>query len=446
MKQIRDLRDFIARLTDKGLIKTVKKPVSLELEVGSVLASAESASLGAVYFPQISESDFPLCGNMLGSMDCIAAALGCEKPEINEFLGDVLDHPVPPVEVDDAPCHENVWTGAQVDLGKLPIPRHAPKDGGRFITGGVIVSRKPGAARQNLSFQRMQLKGKNRLGIMINEWRHLRDFYTEAEARGEALPIAVVIGADPAVYIAAGFRYDGDEMDCVGAIRGEPAQVVKCLSSAVRVPATAEIVIEGRILPGVRELEGPLSEFTGHYSTPWESPVIEVDTVTFRNGAIYQTIAGGLFEHINLGNVLPREPLLKKHTQYVSSGVTNVHIPPYGAGFLAIVQMKKRNPGEPKNVALAAMTAYVNIKNVIVVDEDVDIYNPADVMWALSNRVIPEKDIFYIHGAQGHELDPCSDKRGVQTKMGIDATLSSEFEGRDYERAVYPRVNLSEYI
>ena len=232
-------------------------------------------------------------------------------------------------------------------------------------------------------------------------------------------------------------------MEVAGAIRGRPMQVVKCITNDIYVPAEAQFIIEGEILPHTRELEGPLGEFTGHYSEPWNSPVIHVTAITYRDDPIYQTINGASFEHINLGNVLPREPLLKKFTTYVSTGVVDVHIPPYGSGFLALVRLHKKNPGEPKNVALAAMMTYVNIKNVIVVDEDVDIYDPADVMWAVSNRVVPERDIFYVPNAQGHELDPCSDERGVQTKMGIDATLDSE--SRCLERVRYPKVDLSLY-
>lgn len=446
MTKINDLRSFMQVLEENGQLVTIHKTVSRELEIGSVLATLESANLGAGYMKHVEGSEFGLVGNMLGSMDRIALALGCEKSAITDFLGYCLDTPILPVEVKNAPCQQNVMMGEDVDLYKLPIPRHAPKDGGPFITGGVIVSRDPEGTTQNLSFQRMHLKGKDKLSIMINEWRHLKDFYDKAEAMGKPLPISVVVGADPVVYVGAGLRYAGDEMEVAGAIRGEAQQVVKSLTSDVRVPATAEFVIEGDILPVEREMEGPLSEFTGHYSTPWLSPVIHVKAITYRDGAIYQTIAGGLFEHVNLGNVLPREPLLKKHTRYVSSGVKAVHIPPYGSGFLALVQMKKKNPGEPKNVAMAAMTAYVNIKNVIVVDEDVDIYNPADVLWALSTRVIPEKDIFYVHNAQGHELDPGSDSRGVQTKMGIDATLAFEFSNREYERVTYPKVDLNSYL
>ena len=381
---------------------------------------------------------------MLASMDNIALALGVDKNEITDHLAKVIEHPIAPVVVEDAPCHENVLTGDAIDMTRVPVPTHAPLDGGPIITGGVIHSKSLKGGRQNLSFQRMHVKGKDKFCIMINEWRHLKEFYDEAEAEGKALPISVVIGCDPTIYIAAGVRSDEDETGFAGAMRGEPIKWVKSVTNDIYVPAEAEFVIEGEIQPYLREEEGPLGEFTGHYSEPWKSPVVKVTAICHRNNAIYQTINGASFEHINLGNVLPREPLLKKFAKYVSSGVTGVHIPPYGDGFLAIVQIRKKNPGEPKNVALAAMMTYVNIKNVIVVDEDVDIYNAADVMWAVSTRVKPEDDIFYVPNAQGHELDPCSDTRGVQTKMGIDATRNTE--SRTNTRVVYPKVDLSKYL
>lgn len=442
--KITDLRSFLQILEEQGQVRYINKEVNWQYELGSVMATFDRQDKGAVVFNKVKDRGFRVAGGILANMDRIALALGKEKGEITDFLGWCLENPVKPNIVQNAPCQENVLTGEDIDLYKVPIPQHAPRDGGPFITGGVIFSKSVNGTVQNLSFQRLHVKGKDHTGIMINEWRHLKDFYVEAEAEGKPLPISIVCGCDPAHYIAAGLRYDGDEIEVSGAMRGGPIDMVKSVTNDITVPATAEWVIEGVIEPDTREEEGPLGEFTGHYSAPWKSPVFHVTAITHRNDAIYQTINGASFEHINLGNVLPREPLLKKFTSYVSKGVKNVHIPPYGSGFLAVVQLEKSNPGEPKNVALAAMMAYVNIKNVIVVDPDVDIYDPADLMWALSSRVVPEKDIFYVPNAQGHELDPTSDERGVQTKMGIDATLSEDSKG--FERVRYPLVDLKEYL
>lgn len=443
VEKIHDLRSFLSVLQENDRLFTVEKEVQLKHEIGSVLATLESESGKAGYFKHIAGNSFQVAGGLLASMDNVALALGVPKTEITDFLGKVLEHPIPPVVVCDAPCHEHVLFGDDIDMGIVPVPIHAPLDGGPIMTGGIIHSRSIHGGRQNLSFQRMHVKGKDKFGIMINEWRHLKEFLDEAEAENQPLPISVVIGCDPALYIAAGIRTDEDETALAGGMRGEPIHWVKSITNDIFVPAEAEFVIEGEIQPGMRESEGPLGEFTGHYSKPWMSPVVKVTAICYRNAPIYQTINGASFEHINLGNVLPREPLLKKFAKYVSSGVTGVHIPPYGDGFLAIIQLHKKNPGEPKNVALAAMMTYVNIKNVIVVDEDVDIYNPADVMWAVSTRVKPEDDIFYVPNAQGHELDPCSDTRGVQTKMGIDATRSES--ARTIQRVIYPKVDLTDY-
>jgi 2,5-furandicarboxylate decarboxylase 1 len=210
------------------------------------------------------------------------------------------------------------------------------------------------------------------------------------------------------------------------------------------IPAEAEIVIEGYLPPHTRHKEGPLAEFHGYYGELWESPTFEVTAICTRQAPIFQTIIPGWAEHIYIGNVLPREPLLMQYVRHVSKGVTALHIPPYSNGFAAIVQINKSNPGEPKNVCLAAFTAHVNIKKVIVVDQDVNIYDPADVLWALTNRVDWARDAFFVPGAQGHEMDPTADMRGIHTKIGIDATYKPE--RRNYgERVRYPDVDLSKY-
>lgn len=442
--EISDLRSFLEVLKANGQLVHIEREVDLSGELGAVLQALERSGLGAGYFARVKGHSLPVVGGLLGSVDRIALAFGCAREEVADRMEAALAHPVPPVEVAHAPFQENVIT-EEVDLGMLPIPAHAPGDAGPFITGGVVVSRDPDASRQNLSYQRMQVKGPDRLGIMINEWRHMKAFLDKAEARGEPLPFAVVIGLDPAISIAAGCRYEGDEIEIAGAIRGRPVPVVKCLTSEIRVPAAAEIVLECEVEPGVREQEGPLAEFTGHYGAPWLSPVARVKAILHRRGAIFQTIAGASFEHIYLANVLPREPLVKRFVRHVAKRVRAVHIPPYGAGFLALVAIEKSNSGEPKNVALAAMAAHVNIKTVIVFDSDVDVFDPADVLWALSTRVDPEKDVFTVPFAQGHELHPTSDLRGVQAKVGIDATAPESRRER-LPRVRYPAVDLSLYL
>lgn len=440
---IHDLRSYLDVLRNNNELLTITREVDPVGEIGAVMATLEKTGGEAAYFEKVKGFDIPVTGGMLSDHRKIALALECSPEEISERTNRALDNPIQPELVDAPLWKENVLTGGDIDLKKIPIPVHAPEDGGSFITGGVTFSKGLEGGRQNLSFHRMLIKGPAKTGVMINEWRHLRYFLKDAENKGKALPIAVAVGLDPVILIAAGFRSDLDEIELAGALRGRPVGMAKCVTSDIMVPAESEFVIEGEIRPGEREDEGPLAEFTGHYGALWPSPVFHITAVCHRNNPVWQTINGASFEHINLGNVLSREPMLMKYAKYVSKNVKAVHLPPYGSGFLALVSLDKQNEGEPKNVAMAAMTSHVNIKNVIVVDTDVDIYNPADVMWAMSNRVDPREDMFIVPNAQGHELDPGSDETGVQNKMGIDATLTKKKS--HLKKVVYPRVDLSKY-
>jgi len=290
----------------------------------------------------------------------------------------------------------------------------------------------------------MLCTGPRNFGFNVNEWRHVRAFMESRADPGAPFPIAVAIGLDPAIMIGAGVRTEEDELTIAGAIRGEGVPVSRGVTVDVDIPAEAEIVIEGYVHPFEKKGEGPLAEFHGYYGEIWESPTFEVTAVSWRDNPIFQTIIPGWYEHIYIGNVLPREPLLLQFLRHISKEVA-VHIPPYGNGFSAIVQLKKNNPGQPKNVALAAMTAHINIKQVIVVDPDVNIYDPADVLWALTNRVDWSQDTFTVPHSQGHEMDPTADTRGVHTKIGIDATYKRE--RREYgQRVSYAPVDVSKYL
>lgn len=444
---IHDLRTYLALLDVNDQLVRVSTPVSLQHELANVAATVARRNLGAALFEAPDESDWPVFAGAVTNQTLAALALGCQPDEVTDVMGRALElaNSIPPQRGADAVWKANVLTGADVDLTLLPIPIHGQHDGGPFITGGVTVAKDPVSGRGNLSYNRMQLLEPRTLGFNVNEWRHVMQFYKVREDEGEPLEIAVAIGLDPAIMIAAGCRYDDDELLIAGAIRGEGVPVAQGVTVDVDVPAEAEIVIEGVLPPQMRREEGPLAEFHGYYGELWESPVFHVTAICFRDEPIYQTIVPGAAEHVYLGNVLPREPLLLRFVRHVSEGITDLHIPPYGNGFSAIVQLEKRNPGEPKNVALAAMTAHVNVKKVIVVDPDVDIYDPADVLWALTNRVDWSRDTFTVPGAQGHEMDPTADARGVHTKIGIDATYKPE--RREYgERIRYPEVDLGEYL
>jgi 2,5-furandicarboxylate decarboxylase 1 len=197
----------------------------------------------------------------------------------------------------------------------------------------------------------------SRVGVNLNQWRHLPEFFETAEARGDNLPFCVALDVDPVLMIAAAFRYDGDEYEIAGALRGRPIETVRAKTCDLLVPATAEIVLECEILAHEREDEGPMAEYTGHYSGVAKQCVGRVKAITHRRHPIFETIAGASFEHLLLGTAVTREPKLKQLALAVSPRVRDVLLPPYASGFLALIAMDKPKPGEPRNVAMGAQLA-----------------------------------------------------------------------------------------
>lgn len=458
MSSIYDLRSFLKILEDAGKLIRIRREVDLNHELANVAAALARRSGSPVLFEKITRRAppeeqqnlyaWPVFANAAVNPAGAALALGCKAEELPKRMESALqiENGISPRLTEQKPAWQtHVFIGNQINLYDLPIPTHGARDGGPFITGGVTVSRDPQSGRGNLSYNRMQILGRSVFGFNVNEWRDVMRFYKTQQADNLPLPIAVAIGLDPAIMIAAATRYEDDELAVAGALRGEPVLVCKGVTVDIPIPYHAEIVIEGFLPPYVRRPEGPLAEFHGYYGEVWQSPVFEVTAVCFRDQPIYQTIVPGWDEHLYIGNVLPREPLALHFARHVSKNVRGLHIPPYGSGFLAVIQLEKNNPGEPKNVAMAAFAAHVNIAKVIVVDPDVDIYDPADVWWAVVNRVDWERDVFLVAGSQGHEMDPTADDRGVQTKIGIDATYKPE--RRNYgQRVRYPPIDLRDYL
>lgn len=446
MTKIYDLRSFMQVLDEAGQLVRIAKPINQVHELADVAATIVRQGTGAVLFENVIDSDWPIFAGGVSNQKRAALALGCAESEVTDVMGRVLEpvNGIPPVRVDQAAWQANVCTGDDVDVTAIPLPTHSRGDGGPFITGGVIISKDPVSGRGNLSYNRMQRLGPRQFGFNVNEWRHVRQFMESRDDPHAPFPIAIAIGLDPAIMIAAGVKTDEDELNIAGAIRHQGVPVCRGVTVDVDIPAEAEIVIEGYIHPGERKGEGPLAEFHGYHGEIWQSPSFQVSAVCRRDRPIFQTIIPGWYEHVYIGNVLPREPLLRRFVRHLNPTAV-VHIPPYANGFCAVVQIERDNPGQPKNLAMAAMTAHINIKKVIVVDQDINIYDPAEVMWALTNRVDWSQDVFTVPAAQGHEMDPTADQRGVHAKIGIDATYKRE--RREYgERVSYPPVDLSQYL
>lgn len=442
---IHDLRSYLSLLDRAGQLVRITQPVSLVHELADVAATLARTNGPAPLFTHVEGASWPIFANAVTNQKTAALALGCGETEVIEVMERSLDpaNGVAPVRVSQAAWQQNVVKGDDVDLNWLPLPTHSRGDGGAFITGGVTITKDPVSGRGNLSYNRMLRLSPRTFGFNLNEWRHVGTFMKSRPDPLAPFPAAIAIGLDPAITIAAGVRTEADELTIAGAMRGQGVAVARGVTVDLDIPAEAEIVVEGFIRPAVRQPEGPLAEFHGYHGELWNSPTFEVSALCWRDEPVFQTIIPGWYEHIYIGNVLPREPLLRRFVRHIEK-TANVHIPPYGNGFLAVVQIRRDNPGQPKNLAMAAMTAHINIRNVIVVDEDIDIYDPADVMWALTNRVDWTRDVFVAPEAQGHEMDPVAGARGVGPKLGIDATYKRE--RREYgERVRYSMVDLSKY-
>ena len=446
----RDLRTWLKRLADTGRLAVMRDNVPLKHHLAAIAKRLDGQR--AAYFPKPGGHKIPVVSGFMATRAWIAEAMGVKQSELLETFRHAAEHPLPWVEVphEQAPCQQVVHT--DIDMQRLlPVPTHSEHDNGPYITAGMVIARNPLTGVQNVSINRIQVHGKDRMAVLLLP-RHLHAFYQEAEALGQALEVAIVIGADPLTLLAsqAITPIDRDELEIAGALHGEGLAVVKCLTNEVRVPADAEIVIEGRILPKVRELEGPFGEFPKYYSAQEAREVIVVDRVTHRTSPIFHTIVPAEMEHLLLG-AIPREASLLAHLQRSFPGVVDVHLSIGGvARYHLHVKLRKRHEGEPKNVILCAFGSHYDIKQVIVVDEDVDVHVPLQVEWAVATRFQADRDLVVIAGAQGSVLDPSTTvgthgdevvpahQQGISAKMGLDATKPVAYQGHVFTKVKVP--------
>ena len=391
----------------------------------------------ATLFPRPGGHAMPVISGLVSDRQWIAEAMGVELSEVLTRFQEAMLNPLPWQEVTSAPVQEVVHR--EVDLGtQLPLPTHNEHDNGAYITAGLCIARNPATGVQNVSLHRLQLSGPNRLGALLLP-RHTHIFYEMAERAGQPLDVAIVIGVDPLTLLSsqAIAPLDFDELTIAGALHGVPLRVVKCVTSELRVPAEAEIVVEGRVLPQVREPEGPFGEFPQYYGERAKRHVIEVTAVTQRKDALFHTIVGGGLEHLLLGGI-PREATLLAHLRRSFPNVRDVHLARGGVcRYHLYVQIAKRQEGEAKNVMMGAFAGHYDVKHVIVVDEDVDIHNPTEVEWAVATRFQADKDLVIVPESQGSKLDP-STRNGVGAKMGMDATKPLDAEEMKYKRIRVP--------
>lgn len=449
-----DLRDFLAQLETRGELKRVAIEVSPHLEMTEICDRLLKQAGPAVLFERPTGHSMPVLGNLFGTPERVALGMGqnsvaalrevgqllayLKEPEPPKGWRDAWDKlPVlkqilnmPPRELSNAPCQEIVWEGEEVDLGKLPIQTCWPGDVAPLITWGLTVTRGPHKSRQNLGIYRQQVIAPNKV---IMRWLAHRggalDYRDFCQTNpGEPYPVAVALGADPATILGAVTPVPDSlsEYQFAGLLRGAKTEIVKCLTHDLQVPASAEIVLEGYIYPDETAIEGPYGDHTGYYNEQERFPVLTIERITMRRDPIYHSTYTGKppDEPAILGVALNEVfvPLLQK--QFTE--ITDFYLPPEGCSYrLAVVSMKKQYPGHAKRVMFGIwsfLRQFMYTKFIIVTDDDVNIRDWKEVIWAMTTRVDPVRDTLIVENTPIDYLDFASPVSGLGSKMGLDAT------------------------
>jgi 4-hydroxy-3-polyprenylbenzoate decarboxylase len=450
----RDLRDFIAQLEKIGELKRVTAPVSTHLEMTEICDRVLRSQGPAILFENVSGHSMPVLANLFGTPHRVALGMGEESISALHEVGTLLAYlkePEPPKGLKDAwekwpvlkqvltmspkvlssaPCQEIVWQGDDVDLGKLPIQTCWPGDIGPLITWGLVVTRGPLKERQNLGIYRQQVIAPNKV---IMRWLAHRggalDFRDHCTKNpGQPFPVAVVIGADPATILGAVTPVPDSlsEYQFAGLLRGSKTELVKCQGSDLLVPAFAEIVLEGVIHPEETALEGPFGDHTGYYNEQERFPVFTIERITMRSNPIYHsTYTGKPPDEPSMLGVALNEvfvPLLRKQFPEIA----DFYLPPEGCSYrMAVVSVRKQYAGHAKRVMFGIwsfLRQFMYTKFIIVVDEDIDVRDWKEVIWAITTRVDPVRDTLLVDNTPIDYLDFASPVSGLGGKMGLDAT------------------------
>jgi len=415
-------RGFIEKIRTQGKMTEITKLLSPVYEVSS------NAGKGPELYTNVNGSKVVM--NLLSSRDLLAQALGVTPDKIIEHLSSCPADGETKL-VKDSPLREVI---EKPDLYRLPILTHFEGDGAPYITAGVVVSEYDGM--MNASIHRLRVIGKDRLAVRLVEFRHTYNLHKKAAEKGEPLPIAIVIGIDPVTLFAISTRVpEGKEYNYAAALCGEPLEVVE-LENGIKVPH-AEIVLEGYIHPTELVDEGPFVDISGTYDLVRKQPVIYITKILHRRDPIYHALLPAGSEH-NILMGIPYEPLIFKEVGKVAE-VKNVIMTPGGCYYFhAAVQIQKTNDDEPKKAIDAAFAAHKSLKHVVIVDDDINIFDPNDIEFAIATRVKGDEDIYIYPKVRGSTLDPRSEN-GIGTKVGIDATMDLSKKWK-FERVKKPKV------
>jgi len=447
---IDDLRSQLKAVEEWGDLVRLRKEVNPRFELPGICKKLEADK--AVLFEKVRGHSMPVVVGLDNNRSRIARVLGTDDFGFTPRFLEAIRKPVPPQIVSDGPVKE-VKITRNIDLERmLPVITHYEKDGGPYITAGVVIAEDPKNRIRNISYHRLQITGQDEIRLLIQP-RHLWKLYTEKEKENKPLEVAVAIGLDAAIRLAGAtwgslIPLGFDELSIAGALRQKPVDIVRGETVEVMVPARAEIILEGEILPRLRRTEGPFAEFTGTYGEVWENPVMRIKAITHRQNPIYQDLLTFTPEH-HLLLAIPYEPVVYQAVRTYVPGTKAVHVTPSSCGkFHAVICIRKEHPGDGKDAIVAGLYSIRDIKLVTVVDDDVDPYNPREVEWAVATRFQADRDLVVIAGAKGNELDPSCPQMALTAKMGIDATKPLERSER-FEKIRIPdleKIHLQEYL
>ncbi|MBI4186462.1 MAG: UbiD family decarboxylase [Chloroflexi bacterium] len=428
-----DLREWIAHLESEGEFLSLKEEIKLEPDAGAISrALCDVRGPGIIAENIHGFKDARLAIGLGASWQRAAMALGLpkkatQKEQVKAWEQALERYPVKSklVAKKDAPCKQNILRGEGVNLFNFPIPRAHLQDAGPYLTKTECITKDPDSGWINVGTYRMQVLDRNRTAILFLAYRHIAEHYIKARRNGKPLEMAVAIGTDPTVFLAAAVKIPRgwNEFDFGGALRNEPVELVKAETVDLPVPATAEIVLEGTITLKADLLEGPFAEFPGSYSGCFLTPVFEISAITHRDHPIYDMLLCGRPPVEGYYTTcIPGVSALQRELSHACPNVTQIaYLPPYY--FNCVIQGKWTYRGEARNAILAALAAESNNnpKMAIAVDEDIDPWNAHEVMWAIATRCQANTDLVILPGSY-NRMDPSAEVNGSMCKLGIDAT------------------------
>lgn len=418
------LRRFVEKLREIGELEVHDQPVALA-DISAVI----EASPRAVLFKSVGAEKHEMVAAVSGARKRLAAAFGVDEREIaHEYMRRVAN-PQPAVFVSsaEAPVHQVVLKGDDIDLAKLPFHLQHEKDGSTYISSGIDYTIDPATGKTNVGCRRLMLRGRREMRSNLTDLSDLRGIYVGCIERGEKLPLSFVLGSHPLDYLAAGQKLPVDEFGLVATLRGEPVPMVRGLTNNIPVPADAEIVIEGYFdEQGYREIEGPYGEFYGHYGPPHIDPVFHATAITMRSDALHQTLlhAGRRLSRTDSANLGALNAELRIWRTLRAAGIEPAAVrslPATNGRQHARVALKRSAAGHAR-LALSALLGIPFLKHVFVVDDDVNIFCDEEVEWAMSTRFRADRDLIIVEGAPGTYMDPAIGDDGSMVKGGFDLT------------------------